>query len=80
MKKLTFDIQAIIIVVTLGVGHLLDGIAHLDFCRNIAWVLCGLLVVINPVWPQSFGDAAPDRKRLETRIAGIIIILLGLFV
>ena len=44
-------------------------------CANIGWIIYGLLFVIHPVWPE---NAKNPRMALYMRLAGVIIILLGL--
>ena len=42
-------------------------------------ILAGLLFVINPVWPAAWNRRDPKKMKMEARIAGVLIVLLGIF-
>jgi hypothetical protein len=44
---------------------------------NIAWVLYGLILILNPVYPEKYSNDE-KRAKLGSRIAGIICILVGI--
>ena len=44
---------------------------------NIAWVLYGLILIVNPVYPERYSNDVKKAK-LGSRIAGIICILVGI--
>ena len=45
--------------------------------RSIGFAICGLLWILHPVLPK--GAEVSKRTLLEARIAGIILILIGIF-
>lgn len=76
--KLTFRQQ-----LTAGLGLLIVcGIIGMIFKTgiffNIAWIVYGLAFIINPVWPQSSGNADPVKMKRGCRIAGVLCVLVGL--
>ena len=78
MNKLDFWAQ-----IRLGVGILfaslaLASITRIGWLGNMGHIIFGLLFIVNPVWPPSWVRGSDKRKRLECRIAGVIIIILGL--
>ena len=69
MGKLTFRIQIIIGIILIIVAN--------GIVSNISWVIYGLLFIINPVYPERYGNNEKKAK-LGVRIAGIICIAVGL--
>ena len=76
MKKLTFKKQILIGIMLIAVGNILAFIFHKGICANIAWVLYGIVLIINPVHPEGYNDDAKKAK-WGIRIAGIICVLVG---
>ena len=52
MRKITFKRQVFIGIMLIAVGNILALILHEGLCANIAWVLYGLVLIINPVYPE----------------------------
>ena len=50
---------------------------HNGIFSNISWVIYGLLFIINPVYPERYGNNEKKAK-LGVRIAGIICVAVGL--
>ena len=78
MNKLGFWTQ-----IRLGVGILfaslaLASITRIGWLGNMGHIIFGLLFIVNPVWPPSWVRGSDRWKRTECRIAGVIIIILGL--
>lgn len=75
MRKITFKRQVFIGIMLIAVGNILSLILHEGLCANIAWVLYGLVLIINPVYPERSNDA--KKAKWGIRIAGIICVLVG---
>ena len=76
MKHLTYSKQMLIGILGLGVGHLLSWFTDISFFVNLGWFFYGALFVVHPVWLES-ADRNPHIKQY-VRIAGVVVILLGL--
>lgn len=76
MKKPTFKKQMLIGIMLIAVGNILAFIFHKGICANIAWVLYGLILIVNPVYPERYRNDA-KRAKWGVRIAGFICILVG---
>ena len=77
MEKLTFGIQIIIGIILIIIANVLLFFFHYVIFSNISWVIYGLLFIINPVYPERYGNNEKKAK-LGVRIAGIICIAVGL--
>lgn len=75
--KLAYKAQMIISVVVILLANVLSTIAKHWVYRSAGFVICGLLWIIHPVLPK--GAEVSKRALLWTRIAGLIIILIGVF-
>lgn len=73
MEKLTFGIQIIIGIILIIIANVLSFVLHNGIFSNISWVIYGLLFIINPVYPERYGNSEKKAK-LGVRIAGIICI------
>ena len=80
MKKITWRLQLIIVFLIMGIGHLVAHLIQNGICINVAYIIIGLLFIINPVYPNINQTIEPRKGVLGARIAGILIILLGLMV
>lgn len=76
MRKITFKRQVFIGIILIAVGNILALILHEGLCANIAWVLYGFVLIINPVYPERYSNDAKKAKWV-IRIAGIICVLVG---
>lgn len=76
MKKPTFKKQMLIGIMLIAVGNILAFIFHKGICANIAWVLYGLMLIVNPVYPERYRNDA-KRAKWGVRIAGVICVLVG---
>ena len=77
MMKLNNTQQLILTVVLLFLGNILGTIYHTWTFRSIALVIDGLLWIINPVLASHV--YATKARIMWTRIAGVILILMGIF-
>lgn len=75
--KLTYKNQMILLVLIILAANILGTCFHHWIYRSAGYVLCGLLFVIHPVLPE--GAVISEKTTLWTRIAGIILILIGVF-
>ena len=66
MKKITFKRQVFIGIMLIAVGNILALILHEGLCANIAWVLYGLVLIINPVYPERYNNDAKKSKMGNT--------------
>lgn len=76
MKLLTFKRQIILGIILIIVGNMFAFVFHNGIFSNIAWIMYGLLFIINPLYPEQY---IIERKgKIGARIAGIICIIVGL--
>lgn len=77
MKKLTYEAQLTISFFVVILGSLLSDIFDFWIYHSIAYIICGLLFIVHPVVPKSlYGN---QKAIFWTRIAGLILILIGIF-
>lgn len=75
--KLTYRAQLIACVVLVLLGNVLTDAFEFWIYRSLAFGLCGLIWIVHPVAPQGMEE---NRKTLFwTRIAGAILVCIGLF-
>ena len=75
--QLTYKTQLIVSVVTILLANILTTILKHWIYRSIGFVLCGLLWIINPAM---INGGTPSKKYTRyIRIAGVILILIGIF-
>lgn len=75
--KLTYIVQLIISVAIIVLANILTGIFGFWLYRSIGFGICGLIWIIHPVAPN--GVTANRQTVLWTRLAGVILILMGIF-
>ena len=74
---LTYKTQLIVSVVIVLLANILTTLLNHWIYRSIGFVLCGLLWIINPVMIK---EGAPSKKyALYVRLAGVVLILIGIF-
>ena len=77
MGKLTFKRQIIFGIVLILAGNTLAFVSHKGIFSNIAWVIYGLLFIINPVYPEQY-RYNETKAKTGARIAGMVCIIVGL--
>ena len=77
MKKLTYETQLTISFLIVILGCILSDIFNFWIYHSIAYVICGLLFIVHPVVPKHLEGI--DKAIFWTRIAGVILILIGIF-
>ena len=75
--KLTYKAQTILSVATIILANIITDIFDSWIYRSIGFGICGLIWMIHPVVPN--GMAANKQTLFWTRIAGVILILIGIF-
>ncbi|MCD8012419.1 MAG: oxidoreductase membrane subunit [Lachnospiraceae bacterium] len=78
MKRITFKIQLCISVALILIGNLLSVLLKNGILCNVAWILIGLLYILHPVCPS--GYAGNSKIKRVVRIAGVVLILIGLLI
>ena len=77
MKKLTYEAQLTISFIIVILGSFLSDIFNFWIYHSIAYVICGLLFIVHPAVPKHLEGI--DKAVFWTRIAGVILILIGIF-
>lgn len=75
--KLTYKVQMVISIIVIILANIVSTILKHWIYRSIGFVVCGLLWVIHPVMMN--GAKASKRNMWWVRIAGIVLILIGVF-
>ncbi len=76
MKKITFKSQIIIGIILVVIGNILAFVFHKGVFSNIAWIVYGILFILNPVYPKSCINE--KKGKIGARIGGVLCILVGL--
>ena len=75
--KWTYKAQMINSLVIIILANILSTIFKHWIYRSAGFVVCCLLWIVHPVLPK--GAEVSERTVLATRVAGIILILIGIF-
>ena len=75
--KLTYKAQMIISIVIIILANILTEIFASWIYRSIGFGICGLLFIVHPVVPKHLEGI--EKAVFWTRIAGVILILIGIF-
>ncbi len=75
--KLTYKAQMILSVIIVILANILTEIYDFWIYRSIGFCVCGLQWIVHPVLPN--GAEVSKRTVFWTRIAGVILILIGIF-
>ena len=75
--KLTYKAQMILSVVIIILANILTDIFEIWIYRSLGFAVCGLLFIVHPVVPN--GMEANKKAIFWTRIAGVILIFIGVF-
>ena len=78
MAKINIKLQIMITVVMVTAGFVLSSLCRKEIFYNLAWLFCGLLFAANPVYPKNIPSTDPSNIEKGIRIAGLIIIFIGL--
>ena len=75
--KLTYKVQMIVSVVIIILANVLTEVFDSWSYRSIGFAICGLLWIVHPTLPK--GAEVSKKTLLWTRIAGVVLILIGVF-
>ena len=75
--KLTYKAQMILSFILVILGNILTDVFVFWIYRSISFIICGLLFIVHPVVPKHLEGI--DKSVFWTRIAGVILILIGIF-
>mgnify|MGYP003296942606 FL=1 len=75
--KLNYKMQIIISIVVIILANIITEMFDFWIYRSLGFCVCGLMWIIHPVLPN--GAEVSKRTLLWVRIAGIILILIGIF-
>ena len=75
--KLNYKMQMIISIVIIIFANIITEMFDFWIYRSLGFCVCGLMWIIHPVLPN--GAEVSKRTLLWVRIAGIILILIGVF-
>ena len=75
--KLTYKAQMILSFILVILGNILTDVFVFWIYRSISFIICGLLFIVHPVVPKHL--EGNDKSVFWTRIAGVILILIGIF-
>ena len=76
--KNTFKIQLITTIFLIVIGFVLSLRFDKDIFYNIAWAVVGFIFVVNPVYPEKLVLTEGDKAKIGIRIAGFVLIFIGL--
>ena len=79
-KRLSFRTQAVIGLAVLALCAVLSALRHSGIYQNLGWILCGLMFLINPVWPEMWDKFDHGKLRTGARLAGVLMAVLGVLV
>ena len=77
MKKLTYEAQLTISFFLVILGNIFSDICDCWIYHSIAYIIGGLLFIVHPVVPKRLEGI--EKAVFWTRIAGVILILIGIF-
>lgn len=75
--KLTYFAQMIVSIIIVILGNIMTDVFNFWIFRSIAFAICGLMFIVHPVVPKRLEGI--DKAVFRTRIAGVILILIGIF-
>ena len=73
--KVTYQAQLIISAVIIVLANILTDVLEFWLYRSIGFGVCGLIWILHPVLPN--GAEVSKRTLLWVRVAGVILILIG---
>lgn len=76
--KISFKIQGIIAAIIVVASFILSFCLEKDIFYNLGWVLVGAFFAVNPVYPSKLFNANSENIQKGVRIAGLILIFIGL--
>ena len=76
--KINFRLQIIVTLILVIAGFISSIWFNKDIYYNLAWAFTGLVFFINPVYPQNAIQLEEEKAKKGIRIAGMILVFIGL--
>ena len=76
--RINFRTQIIVTLILVIVGFISSLWLAKDIYYNLAWAFTGLVFFINPVYPINITNIEPEKAKKGIRIAGMILVFIGL--
>ena len=76
--KITFNIQIITAALISLWGFIISQALGNSLYYNLAWVISGLMFLINPLYPEGLISLEGKKAEKSIRIAAVLIIFAGL--
>ena len=76
--RINFRTQIIVTMVLVIVGFISSLWFAKDMYYNLAWAFTGIVFFINPVYPINITDLEQGKAKKGIRIAGMILVFIGL--
>ncbi len=76
--KINFRLQIIVTLILVIAGFISSLWFNKDIYYNLAWAFTGLAFFINPVYPQNAIHLEEEKAKKGIRIAGMILVFIGL--
>ena len=78
MKRVNFKLQMLFSSILVIAGFVCSLLLKNDVWYNLAWAVLGVLFFINPVYPENAVPLEQEKAKKGIRIAGIILVFIGL--
>ena len=76
--RINFRTQIIVTLILVIVGFISSLWLAKDIYYNLAWAFTGLVFFINPIYPINITNIEPEKAKKGIRIAGMILVFIGL--
>ena len=76
--RINFRTQIIVTMVLVIVGFISSLWFAKDMYYNLAWAFTGIVFFINPVYPINITNLEQEKAKKGIRIAGMILVFIGL--
>lgn len=76
--RINFRTQIIVSMILIIMGFISSLWFTKDMYYNLVWAFTGFLFFINPVYPINITDLEQDKVKKGIRIAGMILVFIGL--
>ena len=76
--RINFRTQIIVTLILIIVGFISSLWLAKDIYYNLAWAFTGLVFFINPIYPINITNIEPEKAKKGIRIAGMILVFIGL--
>ena len=76
--KITFNLQIITAALISLLGFIMSQFLGNGLYYNLAWVISGLIFLINPLYPEGLISLEGKKAEKSIRIAAVLIIFAGL--